>query len=294
MGVSIAAIQNTLELYNLGYLKKTKSIIEIGSQELIVKKNDLKEFFDYAGLESGLVDAYPNINNFPNKPRCSSKHFYKSLGINEYESIDINGEHGAIVYDLNKPFNDKTKFNKFDIVTDHGSSEHVFNTPEVFKTMHNLVKPGGLIIVSQQVLKGNGYFLFDRAFFEGIAAANKYKIIFASYMLAPGTQTKNGSNHQFHLPLSEHIFNSINFAKIENLNIYFVLQKQHDEEFKIPYQDNLMKETYNCVGFNRIYFKDPMSYSYIPAAKLTTEETPFKTLIKEFFRRLIKKIKNAK
>ena len=52
-----------------------------------------------------------------------------------------------------------------------------------------------------------------------------------------------------------------------------------------------MKEKYNCVGFNRIYFKDPMSYSYIPAVNLITEETPFKVLIKEFFRRLIKKLK---
>ena len=52
-----------------------------------------------------------------------------------------------------------------------------------------------------------------------------------------------------------------------------------------------MKENFNCAGFNRIYFKDSLSYSYIPSAKLTTEETPFSVLIKEFIRRLTKKIK---
>ena len=41
MGLGIAAVQNTLELYNLGYLKNSKSIIEIGSQKLHLKKEDL-------------------------------------------------------------------------------------------------------------------------------------------------------------------------------------------------------------------------------------------------------------
>ena len=291
MGISISAVQNTLELYNLGYLKKANSIIEIGSQELIIKKNDLKELFEYAGLKGSLVEEYPNVNNFPDRPRCSAKHFYESLGISNYQCIDINGEHGAIVHDLNKPFDDSFKFNQFDIVTDHGSCEHIFNISECYKTVHNLAKPGGYIIIEQQVIKGNGYFMFDRAFFEGMAAANNYKIVFGSYVIITGTKTKNGSLHMYHVPMTEPVFNSINLSKVENINIYVVFQKQNKDEFKIPYQDDLMKEKYNCAGFNRIYFKDPMSYSYIPAANLTTEETPFKVLIKEFFRRLIKKLK---
>ena len=38
----MAAIQNTLELYNLGYLKESKSILKIGSQQIHLKKEDLK------------------------------------------------------------------------------------------------------------------------------------------------------------------------------------------------------------------------------------------------------------
>ena len=121
MGLGIAAVQNTLELHNLGHLKNFKSIIEIGSQELHLKKEDLKQLFDNAGLKSDLVDEYPNINNWPERPRCSAKYFYESLGIKEYQCMDINADYDAIVHDLNKPFEDKSKFNKFDIVTDHGS-----------------------------------------------------------------------------------------------------------------------------------------------------------------------------
>jgi len=291
MGISIAAVQNTLELHHLGYFKNSSNVLEIGSQELHLKKNDLKELFDYVGLDSKLVDSYPNIDNYPNTPRCSSKYFYQSLGFQEYKSIDINSEHGAINYDLNKPFEDKSLFNKFDVVTDHGSCEHIFNVSECYRTIHNLTKKDGYIIIAQGLLKGNGYFLFDKAFVEGMSAANNYKIIFSSYTISTGTKTKNGSNHQFHIPQTESLFDSINFSKIRNIGIYAVLQKQSNDDFKIPYQNDLMKEKYNCVGFNRIYFKDSLSYSYIPSAKLTTGETSFKILLKEFVCRFIKKIK---
>ena len=52
-----------------------------------------------------------------------------------------------------------------------------------------------------------------------------------------------------------------------------------------------MNEIFNCSGFNRLYFKDQMAYSYVPSAKLTYEEAPFKILVKEFFRRVLKKLK---
>mgnify|MGYP000114895092 FL=1 len=101
MGLGLAAVQNTLELHNLGYLKNSKNVFEIGSQELHLKKEDLKQLFDNAGLKSDLVEKYPNINNWPEKPRCSSKFFYESLGIKEYQCMDMNGDYGAIVHDLN-------------------------------------------------------------------------------------------------------------------------------------------------------------------------------------------------
>ena len=42
-----------------------------------------------------------------------------------------------------------------------------------------------------------------------------------------------------------------------------------------------MKEVYNVPGgFNRIYSKDPMGYTYVPSSTLTVEEAPFRFLIK--------------
>ena len=298
MGLGLGTVQIALELHNLGYFKKSSSVVEIGSQELHLKKNDLKEFFDYAGLQSNLVDAYPNIDNFPNQPRCTSKYFYQSLGFKEYECIDINAEHNAIKHDLNKPFKDESKFNKFDLVTDFGACEHVFNIAECYRTMHNLTKPGGYIFINQMVLYGNGYFLFDSPFIEGVAMANNYKIIFNCYGIATGTETENGTNQEFNIPMSRSLFNVINFGKVKSVSVYAVLQKQNEDKFIMPSLENQyqhskgrMKEGHYNFGFNRMYLKDPLSYSIIPSSKLTIEETPFKLLVKEFFRRLLKKIR---
>ena len=171
-------------------LKDFKSVIEIGSQEIHIQKNDFKELIEIAGLDVNLVENIPNIKNWPFSPRASSKYLYEILGIKDYKSIDINGEHGAIAHDLNKPFNDTSMFNKFDIATDFGACEHVFNVVECYKTLHKLLKPGGYLIIDQAILKGNGYFKFDEAFFEGIAAANNYKIIFSSYVITTGNELK--------------------------------------------------------------------------------------------------------
>ena len=299
MGVSIAAAQNTLELYKLGYLKNSKNIFELGSQDLHLKSKDLKQLFDDAGLDSKVVDEYPNLDNWPGQPRCSARFFYESLGIKDYHCMDTNGNHGSIVHDLNKPFEDKSKFNKFDIVTDHGTTEHIFNIAECYKTMHNLTKPGGYMIVSTAALNSlnHAYFLFDESFIEGIAAANKYKVIYNSYVLHFKANTKSGSAYQFHIPKNKILFNSIDFAKLSQVNIYGVLQKTTDEEFKIPYQGNLMKDVYNLPGgFNRIHHREPMGYTYIPSSTLTIEEAPLRYLIKALivkFKKILR-IKMAK
>lgn len=296
MGLGIAAIQNILELNNLGYLKNAKNIIEMGSQEIHITKEDLKELFEIAGLEKNLIEKFPNVKNWPFNPKCSSKYLFKSLGIDKYESIDLNGEHGSIIHDLNKPFEDKSKFNTFDIVTDYGSCEHVFNITECYKTVHNLAKSGGYIIIAQGTLKGNGYFKFDECFIEGIAAANNYNVIYSSYLIKPGIKTSNGSFSEFHIPRNQTMLNCIDQSKFQGefgtpkeIGIYCVLQKTSENEFKMPYQGDIVKDIYNIAGFNRAYMKDDMSYNYIPSSTTKLEDASLAVIIKV----LIKSFKNS-
>ena len=297
MGLGVAPIQNILELKNLGYFKNMESVLEIGSQELHMKKEDLKELFEINGLEKNLVEEFPDIKNWPFSPRCSSKHLYKALGLDDYSSIDLNGEHGAIVYDLNKPFDDKSLFNKFDITTDFGSCEHVFNISECYNTMHKLTKPGGYLIIAQATVKGNGFFTFDESFYEGIAAANGYKIIYSSYFVQTGEKTENGSFHEFHIPRNSKLLNVLDHVKLRNpekntgIGIYGVFQKVNDDKFHMPQQGGISnKDVYNgVVGFDRGYLKETMGYQYIPTAKITMEDASLVVILKSLIKWFKKK-----
>ena len=131
-----------------------------------------------------------------------------------------------------------------------------------------------------------------------MAAANNYKIIFTSSVISTGTKTKSGSEDQFHIPLTKPLFRSLDLTKIPLVGSYGVFQKQDDEEIKFAYQGmraherKYMNKVYNYKGFNRMYFKDPMGYSYIPSATITktVDDTSFKILVQQFFKRLLKKI----
>ncbi len=291
MGLSIAGVQNLLELYSTGNLKGKKSVIEFGSQELHLKSEDLIELMSMVNIDMNKSN-FPNLENWPAQPRCSSRSLYKALGINEYYSFDLNGKLNSINCDFNLPFEKKEFFSRFDIVTDHCACGHAFNSAEAYRTMHKLCKKDGLIIGILPLWKGNSYYLYDNSFFEGLAAANGYKVIFNSYIVNTGSVTKNGSLLDFHIPLNRELLNCFDMAKLTWIGVCAVLQKTSDEEFKYPYQGNYMLKKQNNIGFNRLFYKDPPGYSYIPVFNLNTYSGTL--LIKEVIKRIKSKLRLKK
>ena len=287
MGLGIAAVQNTLELSKLGLLEGINKIVEMGSQELHLTALDLEEMIKMAGLNNFQKNKFPDIDNWPNSPRCSAKSFYQFLGIKEYVSIDMNKEHGSISLDFNLPLEDTSLYPQFDLVTDYGACEHAFNIAETYRTMHRLCKPKGLIVIAQSLWGGNGYFLYDESFFDGIAAANNYKIIFNSYVITTKSKTPNGSDNQFHIPLNRDLLKTIDLSKT-SIGVYVVLQKQDKSDFKFPYQGQYLAKKQGHFGFNRIYHQNPLSSSFLPEAKITALSG--RDLLKELFRRIKSRI----
>lgn len=274
MGYGVASVQNILELWKLGYLSNCKRICEMGSQEIHIANFDFISLLSQAGVD--LPNSF-DPEKFNGRPTTnySAKLLYELLGISDYTCIDANGEHGAIVHDYNLPFTNTNLFSQYDIVTDHGACEHCFNIAEAYATMHKLCKSGGLIIISQMLLGGNGYFLYDKCFFEGIAAANSYKILYDSYVVCLNKKTEDGSDMQYHIPLNKDLLSVIDLNKVK-LAVYAVLLKEKDNEFQFPYQQNLEKNRKKHYGFNRIYHRDHPSYSYIPVYRQWIEEIPSK------------------
>ena len=291
MGLGPAAIKLNLELWQRGYFKGMKSAIDIGSQEMHIAQADFEGMVKAACVPGYDESKFKNLKHYPGRPGCSTKPFYGLLGLQEYACIDMNGEWGAVPHDLNAPLEDKSLYNKFDVVTDHGCNEHVFNVVEAYRTLHRLCKPGGLMVICQGVFGGNGYFLFDLSFFEGVAAANNLKILFAGYLLTLKTLTKAGSANQYFIPAQRDLLETVDLSKIGSISICYVLQKQSDEDFRMPYQDTYMARVYGHQGYQLQFLPDPPSRSYVPMQASVLDVTRTKDLIKIIGKRITNKIR---
>lgn len=119
------------------------------------------------------------------QPHRLAKEFFESLGCGRYESIDANGR-GTITFDLNRKWHGK--HGEFDLVTDFGTGEHIFNQAEVWRTMHVLAKPGGYLVFDHpsQGYEGHSFYRLDECVFRDLAAANAYTIV----KLQKGTTTR--------------------------------------------------------------------------------------------------------
>jgi hypothetical protein len=108
--------------------------------------------------------------------RRLARDFYRELGCGRYESIDANGR-GTIRYDLNRKW--KGEYGVFDLVTDFGTGEHVFDQAQVWRTLHGLAKVGGFIAFDRpsQGYRAHCYYLTAPCLYDDLARANHYRVV---------------------------------------------------------------------------------------------------------------------
>ena len=278
MGLGSSAIKLYLELWQKGLLENCESVIEMGSQDLQLSQARFESLLDSSGLNVTLPDVFHNLKYWPADPRVSARHFYELLGLNEYSCIDLNEVYGAIPHDLNQILQDESIFGQFDLVTDHGTNEHVFNIAETYRTMHSLCREGGIISVHQCVYGGNGYHNFDLSFFEGMAAANDYEILFSSFVVSLhreflSTEETRGitddyqlshRREEYHIPLSKDLLNSINWSRDnQELGICYVFRKKNDQPFQYAYPGSYQVDLQGHSGYQLQFLPDPPSRTYI-------------------------------
>lgn len=156
----------------------------------MIKALNLPQGFSVCELGSQLFRA--------DGARYPARDWYGRIGCGRYESIDGNG-FGTIQADLNHPLllpwrvreDGATYANvptEFDLVTDFGTGEHIFNQAQVWATLHDLARSGGYIAFDRPKTgwENHGFYNINDTLILDIAAANQYTIVHMATNEFPG------------------------------------------------------------------------------------------------------------
>lgn len=125
------------------------------------------------------AEIYQQLNIEPKTAVASTKDWYLSLGFSRYLAIDVNTERDAVAMDLNVDLSKHYGFTEqFDLVTNNGTGEHVFNQYMVFRNAHNLCRTGGFMIHVLPFYRwvDHGFFNYNPNLFPCLANQNGYEL----------------------------------------------------------------------------------------------------------------------
>jgi len=215
LGVGPIALTLYAELAKQRLLKPGQYVFELGSQEIFVEgwRGVLKQFC--------AAMALPLLSN---QKWESARDLMEALGFH-YTSADLDGRFGAQRVDLNKPWD---SIHAYDVVTNHGTTEHCFDQGECFRTIHKATRVGGLMIhcVPTQGYVKHCFFLYEPEFFHALAAANCYDEI--SLRVARDAYEKPS------IPI---VFQPESSILPGNVLLCVVLRKIKDADFVPPIQE---------------------------------------------------------
>jgi hypothetical protein len=152
MGINTALLNRSIEILKKQGLSLNRiKMCELGNQHFFVEGSQYK----------------------------TGKEYFLAQGT-EHTSLDINGQDGALIFNMAKPIVDSALVGKFDIVTNYGTAEHVSNQYECYRNIHNFCRRGGLFIHVAPLVGSwplHCEYYYYPLFFTKLAAANKYRIL---------------------------------------------------------------------------------------------------------------------
>lgn len=138
-------------------------VLMIGRQDLNVYPAKMRQILAQAGLNGDLFAPGGPDTGF-------AEPLFKALGARNVHSLDASAFEGAdFVHDLNCPVGEDLK-QRFDVVFDGGTLEHVFNLPTALKNCMEMLRENGLFITHTCANNwcGHGFYQFSPELFYSV------------------------------------------------------------------------------------------------------------------------------
>jgi len=162
------------------------SLMELGRQTLFFSMKDLQQWAPHHGisLDSSVPVKPSNIAHLAERGCIDDVTFFSALGCSTVHSLDVSDYEGCTFnIDLNQPV-PKELHNKYDIIIDSGTIEHIFHLPNVLQNIHSMLKTGGRVIHCSPTTNhvDHGFYMFSPTLFHDYYSMNRYEID-SSYLL---------------------------------------------------------------------------------------------------------------
>jgi SAM-dependent methyltransferase len=266
MGASLKSIQRIMEMTEAGQLPYGAKICDIGTTQLFgagVKEaaRSMLDYYARCAPESGSRQEAKVTDSQLSSITDGS--FIGELLIMagfRYTALDIFKAPNTILYDLNLHAPGPNLQNRFDLVMNFGTTEHVFNQLNAFRTIHQLTKVNGVMYhdLPMAGYLNHCFFHYDQLFFKSLAPVNKYKIDSIVFSVGNGRLIPDDLRSL-----------GLSIEAIHDVGIEAILIKTKDTPFFVPLEQTtslaIEPMPSNAVdGMNVIYADQKAKYSPPP------------------------------
>lgn len=160
---------NNLHKKHLDFSKKIK-IMELGAQTVHYEDTPFTSaMFSSLGIDPAICNTF--------RYNMSSRDMHTKMG-HDYDCIDLDTlDEDALLWDLNTVTCPSKMAGTYNLVTNHGTTEHLMGQVNAFKLMHDLTADNGIMLhILPCVEPNHGFFSYSPALFESLAAANNYEV----------------------------------------------------------------------------------------------------------------------
>jgi hypothetical protein len=142
MGINALTVAWISRLASKALIPPGTSILEFGPQDLVHCSRTVVELHGLRHNPRNLVAARIQEIFENDQPRpFGAAAFYRLFGIARYRSVDLIDPRADWKRDMNRVFRLPERF---ELATNFGTAEHIFNVAAIFQSMHDALKPGGL------------------------------------------------------------------------------------------------------------------------------------------------------
>jgi hypothetical protein len=176
VGFSSGVLHHYRWLGKAGKIPRSASVLDFGSQNIWgdVKLSDLRDFAATYGATIADDALTAHV-----KPGSKAEHLMAAAGF-RYRAFDVYSGGATQIFDLNLDQLEAADRERFDVVTNCGTSEHIANQFNVFKVAHEALKVGGVMLnfVPFYGQVDHGLFNYHPKFFTSLIANNGYELLY--------------------------------------------------------------------------------------------------------------------